>query len=382
MPTEIGFKKKIHFVHILNIQEKGGAQSIVDALMLKTNKDEIHTVMYLATSKIGKWFFRTRKIRILLFIKKAIILTVKIIHNDLFGDKKIIYIFHLAESHYLYRLIFHYVKYFSDNSLYICMIYQSPKLYPKKFISKINKWEDRIDGLIFYSHCVKKEWRANYFFNINENKMQVLHVALKPEFNVCQESKHISSRLQIVYVGRRAEWKHPSALFTIAEKLALKKIPVTLNFVGSNSLADLDLDYIFEYNNLIQINFYGSIETTPDLYSSFHLMVYSVSADLSVETVGLAAIEALASGLIVVVNQKSKSDFRELDSLLDIRELYDLIDSGSKSSILMNLNEKLLESNKLSKTIVKRFSIDEYLNGLKNFLLPLFNKKKSTRAIN
>jgi hypothetical protein len=111
-------------------------------------------------------------------------------------------------------------------------------------------------------------------------------------------------------------------------------------------------------------------------------MVYSVSADLSVETVGLAAIEALASGLIVVVNQKSKSDFRELDSLLDIRELYDLIDSGSKSSILMNLNEKLLESNKLSKTIVKRFSIDEYLNGLKNFLLPLFNKKKSTRAIN
>jgi len=248
----------------------------------------------------------------------------------------------------------------------VCFFYQSPQLYPKKLINRIKKWENKIDYVIFYSRAVKLEWEKTYFQTLlHEGKSSVIHNLISKNFSPDHKTKKFESSLQIVHIGRKTYWKDPEKVITIASKLADKNIPVTVSFLGIKNWHELRLDrreFINDGN--LKVKFCKAIRTSPNFYKPFHLMVYLPKPELSIETVGVAALEAISCGIPVVVSQKNTSDYKGISSVIDFKNFENFVATSTKPEIKMYLNKLLKIASTEKESIFDRYSVENYVTKL------------------
>ena len=97
---------------------------------------------------------------------------------------------------------------------------------------------------------------------------------------------------------------------------------------------------------------------------------------MSVEGVGIAAMEALQSGLPTIISNKSSTDFQDIKSLIDLSTFENKIYLKSNSEFLDYISE-IKNAARSEKEMLKcRFGIDNYLHSLISFIQLAYNKKK------
>jgi glycosyltransferase involved in cell wall biosynthesis len=366
----------IEIIHILNKEELGGAQSLTYSI-IKHDKHHSNHVFYIAQNVFSKYLFKKTHLRFLPIIYFSAILIFKIFVRSVIFQKKSLYIFHLAESHLVYNIVRRFLFFRKNEDVFICMIHQSPQLYPIKLRKIIKNWENSIDGVVFYSAAVKKEWeKTNFKFTRNSSKKFVIHSAIPPDFFIASKagSKSKFKSLQLVYVGRRTEWKQPEIAYFVANLIAKKHIKVTLNIFGLSSLLDLKIISEKKSSNL-ELKFFGSTKTTPKFFKNYDLMIYPVNQKLCIEPVGIAVIEALAIGLPVVVTNKNLSDFSNIDSIIDLEDFKYAVENYSKNKFVQYVRKLKKRRAFENSYIYNEFEISSYINKLDKVyeLLYLFN---------
>ena len=198
MATTSKIQKKYKYIHVLNKFELGGVQSIVESICKLNNKE--HFIWYLAGSKLTHSMLKRKFFRISIFV----LFTLKLVFTiKLRRSTNCIFIFHLAEPHYIFKLLNYFINTRKNENLFVCYFYQSPQLYPKKLINRIKKWENTIDYVIFYSRAVKLEWEKTYFQTLlREGKSSVIHNLISKNFAPDHKTKKFDNSLQIVHIGR------------------------------------------------------------------------------------------------------------------------------------------------------------------------------------
>jgi glycosyltransferase involved in cell wall biosynthesis len=202
-----------------------------------------------------------------------------------------IYIFHLAECHLLFYIIQYIIPLKKIQSIFICYIHQSPKLYPDKLLKFTKSWSKKSDGIIFYSKVVEDSW-SPYLTKIQSTSRNVIHnfvsnVYIKKPRN--KEDPNSLNSLEIVFVGRFVSWKRPEKAAQIASQIAHKGVKVNLNYIGIPGTKSSSFEKYLSEENL-NLVFHGLVTNSVDLLNKMDLMVYPVDQDLCIEGVGIAAM--------------------------------------------------------------------------------------------
>lgn len=106
-------------------------------------------------------------------------------------------------------------------------------------------------------------------------------------------------------------------------------------------------------------------------------MVYPADQDLCIEGVGVAAMEALVLGVPVVISNKKSSDFFKLNSIIDFSELENAIKLYDKNSLIHYISQLKMQANQNISIARHYFSIDNYINNLRQVTLSIRECKKN-----
>lgn len=348
----------------------GGAESLVKAL-LNSSEDNRHQVFYIADNSLSKFILKTSKLRILIILKAAFILTIKIIRND---KNKNVFIFHLAECHFIFQIISTLLPVKKMQTVFIGYIHQSPKLYPKKLKKNVKSSALKADGIIYYSSQVKKAWDLDILLGISY-RSSVIHNFVSNQFlsfhNLCNfENKNY---FQVIFIGRNTPWKRPKLAYELANQIAKKGIRVKLKFLGlSQREGDLFIDK--DLNPNLEIDFYGKVQNPISFLLESDIMFYLVDQDISEEGVGIAAMEALVLGVPVVVANKYKSDFSSLDLLIDLKNFTNNIDKFESNKLIEYLRSLRMRDSIVSRTN-NLFTFENYNKQLLDFTSQIIVEK-------
>jgi glycosyltransferase involved in cell wall biosynthesis len=357
-------------IHVLNMNSIGGAESLVKTLLNSPGYNK-HKVFYIANNSLSKFILTKSKLRILVILKATLILTIKVIRHD---KNKSIFIFHLAECHLIFRIISSLLPVKKMQTVFIGYIHQGPKLYPKKLKKNVKLSALKADGIIYYSSQVKKAWDLDILFGMSY-RSSVIHNFVSNQFFSFRNLNNFESRnyFQVIFIGRNTPWKRPKLAYELAKEIAKKGIRVNLKFLGlSQREGDLFIDH--DLNPNLEIDFCGKVQNPISFLRESDIMFYLVDQDISEEGVGIAAMEALALGIPVVVSNKYKSDFSTLDLLIDLKEF-----TNNINKFELNKLNKYLRSLRKQKSIIpsntKLFSFENYNDQLLNFTSQIFDGK-------
>ena len=367
--------QQLNFVHILNKEFMGGAESLVKSLV-SYDQSNTHDVLYIANNKISRRILSIRRIRSVIIFFSAIRL-VKEIVVAAYSKKQKIYIFHLAECHLLFYLIQYIIPVSKMQSIFVCYIHQSPKLYPKKLLKYSKSWSEKSDGIIFYSKVVEDSWNP-YLTHIQNSSRNVVHNFVSNMYTKNPLNKgglNSQNKLEIVFVGRYVSWKRPERAAQIASQIAHKGIEVNLNYIGIPGAKSSSFKKYLSEENL-NLVFHGLVTNGVDLLNKMDLMVYPADQDLCIEGVGVAAMEALVLGVPVVVSNKKSTDFSELNSIIDFRELGYAIKLYDKDQFIHFISQLKMQANQNISIAKHNFSIDNYVDNLVHIALSIQECKK------
>ena len=172
-----------------------------------------------------------------------------------------------------------------------------------------------------------------------------------------------SNEITMLFAGKLESVKNPLFLLTLAE--LLKKLPVKIIIVGNGPL-EKELKQKAEYlNNVIFLDFQNQT-LMPVVYRLGDIFVMcSVS-----ETWGLAANEAMACGLAVMLSYKTGGAIdlvsEEINGIIfnnnEIEKCIDFIKD------LLKNKQKLLNMKHASKILIQQFSYKHTVQAIKNIL--------------
>jgi glycosyltransferase involved in cell wall biosynthesis len=367
--------ERLNFVHILNKESIGGAESLVKSLV-DYDQSNTHNILYIANNKISRRVLSISRIRHLIIFFSAVRLGKEIVLATYFKKQKI-YIFHLAECHLLFYFIQFIFPLKKIQSVFVCYIHQSPKLYPAKLLRFTKSWSKKSDGIIFYSKVVEDSW-SPHLTKIQNGSRNVVHNFVSNLYIKRPQNKEdLSSlnKIEIVFVGRFTSWKRPEMAAQIASQIAQKGVKVNLNYIGIPGAKSSSFKKYLSKENL-NLVFHGLVTNGVDLLNKMDLMVYPADQDLCIEGVGVAAMEALVLGVPVVISNKKSTDFSELSSIIDFRELEYAIKLYDKDQFIYYISQLKMRANQNISIAKHNFSIDNYVNNLVHIALSIRECKK------
>ena len=359
----------LRVVNVLNKNSTGGAESLVRILCeggSPSGAEIFHECIFLANSKVSRWLLRKRFFRIIpiLFFGFKIMKYI-IFNSSRKSESRIYFIFHLAECHiaaYIYRFI---PKIFKSVHFYI-YLHQSRELFPKKVIPLTEKLLAKFPA-ICYSKSATDSWFLKNS-SVSGNRF-ILHNAISREFYSPRfsRSKEEGDVIQLLFIGRFAKWKKPDLALEFA--VAMSKFEeVHLKFIGFDEKEFFETYRLpkFDYPNL-KVRFLGMNKEVVQYLFQSNLMLYFADAEQSGESIGIAALEALSSGLPVMVANNSKTDFvgepgilqlvdfRGSENDFDETKIMSLVDRLKNPSSL--LGERDI-TNWREKTSIKRYNLN------------------------
>lgn len=196
---------------------------------------------------------------------------------------------------------------------------------------------------------------------IDFSKFDISRPDLPDPFIVCGET------LNMVMVGSFIEGRSQFFVCQVMRRLEQEGIPFNMYFAGRRDEAEPwrydDCVAFCEKNGLTEkVHFLGNRSDIPDLLRQMDLFLYASEHD----TFGIAVIEALASGLPVLVNDWEV--MKEITSNGDLATLYktqDWDDCVAKiKQVVGNKTHSISQAHKSAHVVRDRFSIENHIKKL------------------
>lgn len=315
----------IKLIHVLNKDGIGGAESLVKTLchpLPNSNNRIQHETIFIADSKFSIVLFEKRLVRLIpiTFIAMRILKNL-FIHRILKREFNLIYIFHLAESHIVAKIVSVFKKFFRNSGFFL-YLHQSKFLFPKKLIPLTQSLIYSFPA-ICYSKRATDSWYED--LGLGYKKRFVIHNIVDNRFlNLDLDvvnNKVKASRL--LFIGRFVEWKRPDLALEFAIRLS-KVQPVEITFVGISKdqfFSKYSLKLV-DNNNLL-VNFKGYQNDVSFFLKNTDLLINLCETRLSGESLGINGLEALCSGVPVVVANEGESDYFQQPGIYKVEDFFD-----------------------------------------------------------
>ena len=380
----MNMQPQFRLIHVLNKNGIGGVESLVKTLSQShpnSNNRISHETLFIADSNFSIMLFEKRLVKLIPIAFIAIrILKSLFMHKILKRKYNLIYIFHLAESHIVAKMLSVFKKYLK-NSEFFLYLHQSKFLFPKKLIPLTQSLIHSFP-VICYSKSATDSWYED--FEQKYKKRFVIHNIVDNRF-LTMALDQVNTKIKkcrLLFVGRFVEWKRPDLALEFAIRLS-KIHPVEITFVGiSKDQFFSKFDYgIFDSNNLI-VNFKGYQSDVSFFLKNTDLLINLCETRLSGESLGINGLEALCSGVPVVVANEGKSDYSEQPGIYKVKEFFDSDGRACNlkpDSIFNRLidGEIRLSSQEISywreKTNINRYDSD-MVETIQQFLYPQRNE--------
>ena len=105
--------------------------------------------------------------------------------------------------------------------------------------------------------------------------------------------------------------------------------------------------------------------------------VYPASQDLCTEGVGVAEMEALVLSVPVVISNNNSTDFCELNSIINFRELENVTKLCYKNNFVHCISQLKMQVNQNISIVGDNFSVDNYISNLLQDTLSTREYKKN-----
>lgn len=321
----MNIQSPIKLIHVLNKDGIGGAESLVKTLCSShpnSNNRIRHETIFIADSKFSIVLFEKRLVKLIpiTFIAMRILKNL-FIHRILKKEYNLIYIFHLAESHIVAKIVSAFKNFFKNSGFFI-YLHQSKFLFPKKLIPLTQSLIYNFP-VICYSKSATDSWYEDLgqeykkrfvIHNIVDNKFLNMDLDLV-------NNKFKASRL--LFIGRFVEWKRPDLALEFAIRLS-KVQPVEITFVGisKNQFFSKYNIKLVDNNNLL-VNFKGYQSDISFFLKNTDLLINLCDTRLSGESLGINGLEALCSGVPVVVANEGESDYFQQPGIYKVEDFFD-----------------------------------------------------------
>jgi glycosyltransferase involved in cell wall biosynthesis len=319
--------KQIQFrlIHVLNKDGIGGAESLVKTLCnsdQNSNNKISHEILFIADSKFSTILFEKRLLKFIPIVFTVVrIIKSLSIHRILKRKYKLIYIFHLAESHVVAQILSTFKIYFQSSEFFI-YLHQSKFLFPKKLTSLTQSLMTRFP-VICYSKSATDSWYED--FKPKYKERTIIHNVVDNRFLTMDLNQLNTSinKCRLLFVGRFVEWKRPDLALEFAIRLS-KVHPVEITFVGVSKDKFLS-KYNFNIVNddKLKVNFKGNQSNVSVFLKNTDLLINLCDTRLSGESLGINCLEALCSGVPVVVANDSKSDYSQKPGIYKIKDFFE-----------------------------------------------------------
>ena len=346
------------FVHITNKPGVGGIESLVNHLTKKKNlRFQNHNSFYLSKNQLEYFFLRKFVLRELLYIYKAI----ELVKFTKMSNRQVVLLFHHSECH-KFLVTFNSLNKFFRNFKNVNVIYlhQSYSNLPPKMIKFTKHGLNVCHGVICYSKKVLNDWENSQTL-MPKNRF-VLHNFVAP--GRFSNKRNLDPKFfTLLYVGRNANWKRPEIVLQFAQQIYKNtKIPIRVYFIGKgikdrilNTTSSLQSksnpDFILKY--------LPSVKNPIRFYAKSDILIYPVDSSKSMESIGISALEALCSKMVVVVKNKSHTDYKR-SGIISMREFKTL----AKKSSIKSLRKRLQGASYSSNLWLEECSHIKYLNQL------------------
>lgn len=325
----MNIQSPIRLIHVLNKDGIGGAESLVKALCHShpnSNTRIRHETFFIADSKFSIVLFEKKLVKLIPITFTAMrILKNLFIHRILKREYNLIYIFHLAESHIVAKMLSVFKKFFKNSGFFL-YLHQSKFLFPNKLISLTQSLISSFPT-ICYSKSATDSWYED--FGQEYKKRFVIHNIVDNRFlNMDLDIVNKKAKAcRLLFIGRFVEWKRPDLALEFAIKLS-KVQPVEITFVGiSKDLFFSKYNIKLVDNNNLLVNFKGYQSDVSFFLKNTDLLINLCETRLSGESLGINGLESLCSGVPVVVANEGESDYFQQPGIYKVEDFFD--SSGS-----------------------------------------------------
>ena len=224
--------------------------------------------------------------------------------------------------------------------------------------------------------CVSK-YEKQYYINKwklpENNKIQVIYNGIDfskldcPKPSLTQLISIDENTLNMIMVGSFIKGRSQFFVCQVLHRLDQMRVPFNMYFVGRREESEYwrydDCVSFCEQNNLTEkVRFLGNRTDVPYLLSQMDLFLYASEHD----TFGIAVIEAIASGLPVVVN-----DWAVMKEITNDGQWATLYESNSIDDCVLQLEllikEESIRKNdaqRIAMVVKEHFSIENHINAL------------------
>jgi glycosyltransferase involved in cell wall biosynthesis len=321
----MNIQTEFRLIHVLNKNGIGGAESLVKTLChshLNSNNRIRHETIFIADSKFSIVLFEKRLVKLIPISFFAMrILKNLFIHRILKREYNLIYIFHLAESHIAAKIVSVF-KIIFKNSGFFLYLHQSKFLFPKKLISLTQSLIYSFP-VICYSRSATDSWYED--LGQGYTKRFVIHNIVDDRF-LNMNLDVVNNKVKVIrllFIGRFVEWKRPDLALEFAIRLS-KVQPVEITFVG------ISKDQFFSKysiklvdNNSLLVNFKGYQSDVSFFLKNTDLLINLCETRLSGESLGINGLEALCSGVPVVIANEGESDYFQQPGIYKVEDFFD-----------------------------------------------------------
>lgn len=231
--------------------------------------------------------------------------------------------------------------------------------------------------IICVSEFEKQHYEKKWKLPVN-NKIRVVYNGIdfskldSPEPDLEHPVHLDETKLNMIMVGSFIEGRSQLFVCQVMNRLSQMNVPFDMYFVGRRDDAEYwrydDCVSFCEQNNLMdKVHFLGNRTDVPYLLRQMDLFLYASEHD----TFGIAVIEALASGLPVLVNDWDV--MKEITCDGQYAALYrtdDVEDCVAKVGLFMDNKLDLdLNSIEIKKAVRERYSIERHIHELNDLYL-------------
>jgi glycosyltransferase involved in cell wall biosynthesis len=277
------------------------------------------------------------------------------------SSRQIVIFFHHPECH-KFLVTFNFLNKFFKNVKTINIIYlhQSYSNLPPKMIKFTKYGLNKCHGLICYSKKVLNNWESS--LTLMPKNRFVLHNFVAP--SRFSNKRNLDSKFfTLLYVGRNANWKQPELVLQFAQQVYKDtKIPIRVYFIGKgikDRISKMTSGLQDKSNPEFILKYLPSIKNPISFYAKTDLLVYPIDSSKSKESIGISALEALCSKIVVVIKNKSHTDYK-ISGIVSMREFKTL----AKKTNIKSLRKNLQAGSYYSNLWVEECSPSKYVNQL------------------
>ena len=366
-------KRENVIIQVVNKISTGGVERITQDLHAELRGRDIQsTIFELAPNEISQKFLSRKVLRLSVFLIAFTRLVLRIAHLDLIKKKNCIVIFNHAECHLL-GSYFPLPSFLAPHSLGVMSLFQSPQLYPQRILTKVMPCFEKVPRNLCYSSNVAEGWEKitnARLFNLP------LGVRIQTDRKIEHppESKISGDAVKILHIGRDTPWKRPRYAAIFAQEVAALGIKVELHYIGITKNDELSM---YEQDPNLKIHFHGLLRSIDSELLASDIIVNLFDCSLSLESIGLGALEALAIGKLVVIEKMSDTSFKNLYGVYEKDQMLKILTNNVQlgRSPLDNISVTDVEH----KTNLVEISISTYASRLLA-LIDKFGKSSEVKS--